>query len=156
MPHSYRVSGVAHAPPETVWSLVATTSRWPEWSGVPRAVVERQGDPPPDGVGSIRRLGAGRFVSSREETLVWDPPHHMAYTILSGLPVRGYRADVELSPGPGPGTTLVVWRGSFDAKWAGTGALVAAALRQVIGLFTRRLCAHAGRMARATGPADQT
>lgn len=150
MPHSYRVQGVARAPLETVWSLVATTSRWPEWSGIPKATVERTGDPPPDGVGAIRAFGAGPLRASREEIVAWDPPHHMGYTILSGLPVRGYRADVELSPGPTPGSTLVVWRGSFDARWPGTGALLAAGLHRLIGAFTRRLCAYATRA--AAGP----
>lgn len=146
MPRSYRCEGVARAPVETVWSLVATASRWPEWSGVPHASLERTGEPSPDGVGAVRRLGVGR-VGSREEVVTWDPPHHLAYTILSGMPVRGYRADVELSPGPTEGTTTVVWRGIFDPRWPGTGPLVEAALRPVMARFTRRLCAHAGRLA---------
>lgn len=146
MPRSYRVSGVARAPAETVWSLVATTSRWPEWSGIPRASVEREGDPPPDGVGAIRRLGMGP-AGSREEIVAWDPPRHMAYTILSGFPVRGYRAEVLLTAGPAAGETTVTWSGRYDTRWPGTGPLLDAVLRAMVGRFVTRLCRHAGRVA---------
>lgn len=146
VPSGYRVTGVARAPAATVWSLVATTSRWPEWSGIPHASVERQGDPPPDGVGAVRRLGMGP-LGSREEIVAWDPPHHMAYTILSGFPVRGYRAEVQLAPGPGVGETTVTWSGRYDARWPLTGPLVDGALRALMGRFVRRLCRHASRVA---------
>lgn len=146
MPRSYRVSAVAHAPAGSVWALVATTSRWPEWSGIPRASVERQGNPPPDGVGAIRRLGLGP-MGSREEIVAWDPPHHMAYTILSGFPVRGYRAEVQLTAGPGPGDTTVTWSGRYDARWPATGPVVDAVLRVMMRRFVTRLCRHAGRLA---------
>lgn len=146
MPLTYRAEGVARAPVETVWPLVATASRWTEWAGITSATLERTGTPDPDGVGAVRRFAVGPGAS-REEVLAWDPPHHLAYTILSGFPVRGYRADVELSPGPEPGTTRVIWHGACEPRWPGTGPLLAVGLRLLMARFVRRLCAHAGRVA---------
>ena len=58
---------------------------------------EREGDPAPGGVGAVRKLGRWPAFT-REEITEYAPPHHLAYAILSGLPVRGYHADVDVFP----------------------------------------------------------
>ena len=64
----------------------------------------------------------------------FDPPRHLAYTILSGPPARDYRADMWLESTPDGGTELR-WEGSFDSAPAGlaraTKALLAFALRDM-------------------------
>jgi hypothetical protein len=84
-------------------------------------------------------------VVSREEVLEFDPPRHLAYTLLSGLPVRDYRADVELTP-DGDGT-LIAWRSGFEPKYPGTGTLLALFMRAVLTDTARRLAAHAASAA---------
>jgi len=101
---------------------------------------EREGDPAPGGVGAIRALGVKR-VGSREEIVGYDPPHHLAYTILSGLPVRDYLADVRLTP-DGSGTRIT-WSGSFTPKVPGMGGMLRLFLRSTISSFVRRLAKHA-------------
>jgi uncharacterized protein YndB with AHSA1/START domain len=128
------------APPDVVWRLLVDATAWKLWSRVSPAEREREGVPAPDGVGSIRRLGPGRFAS-REEVVVFDPPHHFAYVLLSGLPVREYRADVQLSA-DGDGT-LIAWRGRFVAKWPGTGAALELFLRLMLTGFARGLARYA-------------
>jgi hypothetical protein len=91
---------------------------------------EREGEPAPGGVGAIRRLGRPPAYA-REQILEYDPPRHLAYTIVSGLPVSGYHADVDLLPGVGGGTTIR-WTGAFEPRIPATGALFAVILERIV------------------------
>ncbi len=144
MPQSYSVSARSAAPPERVFEILADGARWSEWAGpiIMASWWDREGDPPPGGVGAIRRLGAKQFASS-EEIVAYDPPHHLAYTILSGQPVRGYRADVRLSPDNGG--TRITWSGTFEPLIPGTGPVIRWWFTQLVGGFARRLAEHAER-----------
>ena len=144
----FSVTRVASAPREKVWALVSTASSWKDWAGVMRSSLEREGDPPPDGVGAIRVLGP-RFVGSREEVVEWEPPAHIGYVILSGVPVKNYRADIWLEEKTAPEgssvTTVIAWSGSFDPKVPGTGPLMRTVLRAIISRFARRAAVYAAR-----------
>lgn len=139
---SYLVSARSAAPRERVFALLADATSWPRWAGplIVRGWFEREGDPPPGGVGAIRRLGLGA-ASSREEIVVYEPPARLEYTILSGLPVRGYRATVQLSR-DGAGTRID-WSGRFEPLLPGTGGLLQRFLVGMIGRFARGLAAAA-------------
>jgi hypothetical protein len=136
-----RISATARseAPPEKVFALLEDATSWTEWARVPAARYEREGDPPPHGVGAIRSFGK-RGVA-REEVVAHEPPSHYAYVILSGLPVRGYRADVELAA-DGTGTRIT-WQGVFTPKYPGTGWLLQPFLRGFLRHFARGLARHA-------------
>jgi hypothetical protein len=75
------------------------------------------------------------------------------YALRSGLPVRGYRADVDLEPN-GQGTAIRS-RSSFDPKWPGTGWLIRRRLSGITDGFVRGLAAHAAAVDedRSAGPA---
>jgi uncharacterized protein YndB with AHSA1/START domain len=137
---SFEVFARAAASPEVVWSLLVDATAWKQWTRLPRAEREREGSPPPDGVGSIRSLGPRRFAS-REEVVAFEPPRHFAYVLLSGLPVAHYRADVHLSE-DGDGT-LITWRARFTPKWRGSGAPLERFLRATLNSFARGLAHHA-------------
>src|SRR3712207_4843337 len=111
----YEVTARSEAPPEVVWAMLADGPSWPEWAGplAPRSMWEREGVTEPSGVGAIRKMGAPP-VWSREEIIEFEPPRHMAYTLLSGLPIKDYRADVDLSP-DGTGT-VITWKARFDGR----------------------------------------
>lgn len=134
--HHVCTSANIAAPIDVVWAILADHRRYNEWAAMSNSTLEREGVLDPDGVGAIRVLGTGPVVS-REEVVVFDPPHHLAYTLLSGLPISNYRADVELVDYHGV-RTLVTWRGSFDAA-RGLGRLMVAFLHVVLSDFTRRL-----------------
>lgn len=144
MQSSYRIEGRSAAPPEKVFAILADGAGWSKWAGpmVVRSWWEREGDPAPGGVGAIRRLGMEK-VGSREEIVEYDPPHHLAYTILAGLPVRDYRADVRITPEGGG--SAIDWSGVFVPTVAGTGPLLRAFLRLTIGGFVKRLARYAER-----------
>jgi len=134
------VSARSTAAPGVVWALLVDATAWSRWSRIPRAVREREGTPAPDGVGSIRKLGAAGF-GSREEVVAFEPERHFAYTLLSGLPVREYRADVELNP-DGDGTTIV-WRARFTPRWPMTGPALEWFLRRTLTGFATGLARYA-------------
>jgi hypothetical protein len=141
--YSYTVRVRADAPVDRVWALLVDAPGWPSWTRIPRAIYEREGEPAPHGVGAIRRMGAGRMVS-REEVVAFEAPNHFAYILLSGLPLRGYRADVHLAP-DGTGTGIE-WSGGFDSTSRIAGAFWRAVLRHVIiGTIARALAREAGR-----------
>ena len=88
----------------------------------------------------MRRFTKNGF-GSREEVVVWDPPHHLAYRILSGFPVRHYRADVTITPEERG--CLITWSATFDPKIPGTGHLMVAVLRRMIGRFATGAAGYA-------------
>ena len=126
------------APIERVWELLADHRGYPRWTTLTGAELEREGDPPPNGVGAIRVLSTGPG-KSREEVVAFEPPTHLAYTLLSGLPARGYRADVRLSP-DAAGGTRIEWRSSFRS-----GPLTALIIRTAVRSFASRLARAAAK-----------
>jgi len=109
-----------------------------------RTYLLREGDPPPDGVGALRRFAFGPG-GSQEEVVVWDPPRHLGYVAVRGLPARHYRADVHLDDDPSG--TIVTWRCSVEPLVPGTGAILRFVLRRMVRGFARRLCRYADRSA---------
>lgn len=138
MRQSYAVTARSDAPPERVFALLADGAGWSSWAGpfILWSGWEQEGDPAPGGVGAIRLLGLRR-VHTRERIEEYDPPRRLAYSILSGVPVRDYLAVVELTPEDGG--TRIIWRGSFEPKLSGTGTVMRLFLRATIADFTRRL-----------------
>ena len=108
----------------------------------PTASWNARGAPSAEGVGAVRRFT--RYgMGSREEVLAWDPPTHLAYAILSGFPVRNYRADVTLSPDTGG--TRILWTATFDERVPGTARLTASVLRRMIRGFASGLADYAAK-----------
>jgi len=141
--HRYRVGATASAGIDAVWPLIGQARRWSDWSFLTRSVLERDGSPDPDGVGAVRhftRYGIG----SREEVVAWDPPHHLGYRILSGFPVRNYRADVTLtSEGSG---TRIDWAGTFDPKIPASGRILDVVLPAMMQRFADAVARYADGM----------
>jgi uncharacterized protein YndB with AHSA1/START domain len=142
--HHVSATGNIAAPIDVVWAILADHRRYHRWGFMARSELEREGVPDPDGVGAIRVLGTGTSVS-REEIVAFEPPTHLGYTLLSGLPVRRYRADVRLTDYHGV-RTLVTWSGEFDAM-PGLGRPMVAFLHIVLVEFVRRLSSASRRQA---------
>ncbi|HLN17945.1 MAG TPA: SRPBCC family protein [Acidimicrobiales bacterium] len=139
MPAEQRFSAVADssAPPEACFALIADATTWRRWAGpmIGRSDWDPAGGEPP-GVGAVRRLGRPPFVT-REEIVAYEPPTHHAYVLRRGLPVRAYRADVELRPVDGG--TRIEWSAVFEPRWPGTGRLLAFVLSRTVRGFARRV-----------------
>jgi uncharacterized protein YndB with AHSA1/START domain len=101
---SFRFVREIAAPPEVVFDVFTDHRRYAEITRVRRSVLEREGEPAPNGVGAIRALhSVGPPL--REEVIAYEPPRRFAYKILSGVPVRDHLGSVELSPA-GDGTLV--------------------------------------------------
>ena len=105
------MEGRAAAPRERVWALLADARGWSNWARFTKSDLEREGDPPPDGVGAIRNFGTG-FSKSREEVVEFEPPRRFAYRLLKGLPLEDYLAVVTLDE-DGDGTRIT-WHSTFE------------------------------------------
>jgi uncharacterized protein YndB with AHSA1/START domain len=138
----------ADAPRELVWSLLEDHRGYSRWNPYPRAELEQEGEDATNGVGAIRFLGAGP-VGAREQVLDYEPPQWLAYTILSGVPVRGYRADVLLTETADRGTDIR-WTGGFESAPPGMARLLRGFLDRTLQGLAGRLAREAERRAAAT------
>jgi uncharacterized protein YndB with AHSA1/START domain len=138
------------APPEVVFEVIVDITRWHEWAGwsVGSSTFEREGEPPPGGVGAVRRMGRWP-VFTRERVLEYEPPRHYSYEVVSGFPVRGYHADVDLTPDARGGTTIR-WSGAFQPIVPGTGSLMEALVGRGVHDYAKRAAREAERRAKAS------
>lgn len=143
-PKVIRVSARAHspAPPERVWALLADGARWDTWARMHESKLLKQGDGERDGIGAIRRFRTFKLVT-REEVIAFEPPHRLAYRLLSGMPVRDYRADVELVGAAGG--TDITWSAIFLPGRPRTGPLLRVWVATILRSYSRRLAKAAAR-----------
>jgi len=139
------VTVTAQAEPAEVYALLISGARWPEFSRLGSFELERPGDDGAEGVGAIRvfrtRVG-GRTYTSREEIVERVADRRFSYRLLSGLAIRDYRVDVDLTPVPDG--TEIHWHASFTPKIPGTGALYRRQLTGLAGNLLTGLAATAG------------
>ena len=107
----------AKASPQTVWALVSDVTKYPSWGPWSDGHYEKAGEAPPGGVGAVQALRSaqrylGRHTTSVEEILEFEEDRHLAYTVIRGIPVRNYRADVILTPSAGG--THIRWAADWD------------------------------------------
>jgi uncharacterized protein YndB with AHSA1/START domain len=142
MPSTYDVRVSCKAPQEKVFALVADAPGWPKWAGpaIRWGGWVQEGDPAPGGVGAVRKLGS-KQIGTREQILEYDPPHYMAYTILTPNPVKDYRAIVSIDP-EGDGCRIT-WAATFEGRFPGAGPTMAWVLKRFIGNTAVRLARYA-------------
>ena len=142
----HQIESVAHseAPPQAVWEVLDQVDRWHEWGPWSETRFDREGEPPPGGVGAVRALKM-LGTTLHEEIVLHEPTTRMAYELHSGLPVRDYRAEVVLSPGDGGGTEIS-WTASFDGgKMPGSGGAMRLMLGRAIPDIAERVAKEAER-----------
>ncbi len=132
------------APPEVVYRFLAEGATWPVWSPIDSFELQREGNSGGESLGAIRVFKTGR-ATSVEELVELRPDRRLSYILLSGLPIKDYRADVDIEPRDGG--TAIQWRSTFHPKIPGTGWLI----RRGLGKFIKRsvdgLAAHAAGVA---------
>jgi uncharacterized protein YndB with AHSA1/START domain len=152
---SYEIDrrAVVPAPPAAVWADLVDGSRWPTWSPLGSYELVTPGSTGPDApLGEVRTFRTKQVVGEtapREEVVEVVPERRLSYVLLGGMPLDGYRADIDLTPVAGG--TEVRWRSSFTARRPGMGVVY----RRMLGLFIQRCvdglaAKHASATARAT------
>jgi hypothetical protein len=114
-----------------VYALLRDGATWPVWSPLESFELEQEGPGGGESLGAIRVFRTGR-ATSREEIVVLDADRTFGYALLSGLPLNGYRALVELDPRDGG--TEIHWHSTFRAKLPGTGGI----FRRFLGGFIQK------------------
>ena len=113
----------AKATPETVWAIISDPTQYPQfgpWSGADYRNDE--GDAPPGTVGSVYWLKSSRraylrYATSVEKILELNEGRSLAYTVVGGIPVKNYRADITLTPVEGG--THIRWAATWDSTMSG-------------------------------------
>ena len=134
--HAAEADAVAAAPLQDAWGVLADASRWHEWGVWSKTVLEREGDPAPDGVGAIRAFTKSP-ITSREEVVVFEPGVRLVYRLLSGLPVKDYFGTITLSDHPAG--CRISWRSEWQSRIPG--------LQRQMQKLLEDLCARAAREA---------
>ena len=136
------------ADPATVYALLREGATWPVWGPLDSFELERPGEGEPEGLGAVRIFRSGR-VTGRDTIAELVPDRRFSYTHVSNLPMKNYRADVDLEPS-GDGTTIR-WVSAFDPKFPGTGALLRRGLDGFVAKLANGLAEHASSRAQVAG-----
>lgn len=137
------------APPEVVFDVLTDHRRYSELTPLRKSELEREGEPAPNGVGSIRVLTlAGPPM--REETILYERPSRFSYTVLSGLPVRDHVGTVSLEPAAGGGTAVTYALRTTPTVPLAGGVVVALIKRAIVQLLDG-VAAESERRAPAAG-----
>jgi len=99
------------APVELVWSMVSDATRYAVWGPWTESGYQSPGVEDPKGVGTTRWMKLGR-TRTVEKILEFEPVQRIAYTVVSGIPVRNYRAEVVLNSNSGG--TAIRWSATWD------------------------------------------
>ncbi len=116
-------TATASAPPGAVWALLEDASRWSQWGSWTAVEVEGGGPQEP---GAVRVL-VRPPLRVRERITEWVPGERMAYELLDGMRVRGYRATVAVEPRGGG--TVVRWRSTYESADPVTALVLRLAVR---------------------------
>ncbi len=145
---SFELTRTVSAPVDVVWEVLTNHRGYATWGAVKTATLEAEGEPDVNGVGAVRRLSDGPLVV-REKVLEFEPKTRFVYTVLSGPPVRDYRATVTLSP-MGSSTT-VHWTVAFDTKVPFTGPLMKPVVKRIIASLLQKASVESARRANGAG-----
>lgn len=136
-PQQIDVRAVVAAPPSAVWADLVDGASWPTWSPLGRYERERAStaEAALAPLGEIRTFHTKQVVGeshAREEVVEVVPERRLSYVLLGGMPLEGYRADIDLAPVAGG--TEVRWRSAFTARRRWMGPVY----RRLLGAFVQR------------------
>jgi hypothetical protein len=136
------------ADPAAVYALLRAGKTWPTWSPITSFEL-KQAAPggEPEGLDAIRIFRTKQAIgttTSVERIVELVPDKRFSYALLAGLPLRDYRADVDLTPTAGG--TSIHWHSTFRPAVPGTGWFYRAVLQAFIRRCARGLAQHAARV----------
>ncbi len=145
---TYTIRASVNAPIEVVFDVLTDHRRYAEFTPLRSSTLEREGTPPPNGVGAVRVL---ELVGPplREEVTLYEPPRLFGYRLLSGLPSRTHLGQVELSENGQ--RTLMSYRVDTSPSIPLPSFLWSAATWPGIKMLIRGIVRESERRARSSG-----
>lgn len=131
------VTGHADAPADAVYALLVDGATWPDWAPFDSFEITEPGDASRLGEEHVFRFGK---YASRERIVELVPGRRYSYALLEGLPLRDYRADVDLTEEDGG--TRIHWHSTFTPARPGTGWIYRAYLTRFITRCVNGLAAN--------------
>ncbi len=126
---------------QRMWDVLTDHESMPRWfPAVKRVTLDPPGREDRNGLGAIRHVKAvGPTIV--EEVVEWDAPHHYAYVLLRGAPIRDHKGEVSVVETPGG--ARATWRIRFRPLIPLTGLI----LRPVMNRVARDLLRGAAKLA---------
>jgi uncharacterized protein YndB with AHSA1/START domain len=136
----------ARAAPEAVWALVCDATRYPQWGPWSAGEYQRPGDTSERGPGAVYWLRSSRraylrYPTTVEKILEAEEGRRLVYTVIGGIPMRNYKAEITVSPTTDG--TRIRWAATWDPTLA--GRLVLRGLRKLYPQVVAALAAAAER-----------
>jgi hypothetical protein len=135
------------AQPEQVFELISDHARYERFPGIRRSRLLSEGEPPPNGVGAVRRVWIGPLglVRLDEEIKVFEPPTRMNYLIIGiNVPYEHHGASMRLSEDRG--RTTVEWTSRFTIPTPVVGGILEQVWALALGRGFRQLLAQVDRI----------
>jgi uncharacterized protein YndB with AHSA1/START domain len=143
---SLTVTRTIDAPPEAVFAPLADHARYDRFRGIRRAELLREGDPPPNGAGALRRVTIGPLRFD-EEITEFESPSRLGYRIIRvNVPFAHEGGTISLS---GRDRTEVVWTTTYRVPTPLIGGIQERIWTLVLRRGFRRLLEDVERIATA-------
>lgn len=99
------------SPPEPIFDLLADHANYDQFRAVSASELVREGEPPPNGVGALRRVRV-QILRFEEEITAYERPTRLEYLIVKlNVPFEHQGGSITLTPDGD--ATRVDWRSSF-------------------------------------------
>jgi ribosome-associated toxin RatA of RatAB toxin-antitoxin module len=135
------------APAGAVFDLLADHAHYDRFRPINASELLREGDPPPSGVGALRRIKV-RPLTFDEEITAYERPTRLDYLIVKlNVPFKHHGASIRLSPEGN--ATEVDWRSSFTVPTPVIGGLQEVIWEPVLARGFRRVLEDVERMVTA-------
>jgi uncharacterized protein YndB with AHSA1/START domain len=116
------VTRTIDAPPEQVFDCLADHANYDRFRPIHGSELLREGDPPPNGVGALRRIIV-RPLTFEEEITAYERPSRLDYRIVKlNVPFEHHGGSIRLTPEGD--ATHVDWRSSFTVPVALIGPAI--------------------------------
>jgi uncharacterized protein YndB with AHSA1/START domain len=143
-----RVERRIPAPAERVFELIADHANYDRFRAITGSELVSEGDPPPNGVGAMRRIRVGP-IRFEEEITAYEPSSRLDYLILRlNLPFDHRGGTMRLSEEEGG--TRVEWISTFRIPIPVVGGLQERIWAPILTRGFRRVLEDVERMAAAS------
>ncbi len=139
-----QVTRSIRARPEEVFDLLADHANYDRFRGINGSELLREGDPPPNGLGALRRVKV-RPLTFEEEITAYERPSRLDYRIVRlNVPFRHRGGSITLTGEDD--ATRVEWRSTFTVPTPVVGGLQELVWQPVLARGFRRVLEDVERM----------